>query len=420
MNILHEKLINAFIDKAQIYIDAELIAKKLKEAYPNQNLVHKKTIARFLDGTTQNPRDGLLGFLAAYVLSMSEEEVDLADKNGTLNEIYETFVQTVGYITPKDLKPENNEKQLSKTIQVLILVIIILCGIVVSFLLRANPTETTILSITKPPMQSIPGGTFLLGDTFDQAENTFDNEKPVVSIYIEPFEISEKEITFGQFDDYCNEQALSLKSDLWGRKSQPVIMVSWYDAISYCNWLSKLSGFDSVYSIEKDKDGFQKVNADLSKNGYRLPTEAEFEYAASLDFRSKKKFLFGNNKNIANIEDGLNFNCTLSQNERFTVTCANSELKTVEVEKSSTNSTGLFGMSGNVAEWCHDRYIKNRYSNILDTINPVCNEIDIPYAAVRGGSFKSDYKCIRTTFRCGKALGACEEDLGFRVVRRTK
>jgi formylglycine-generating enzyme required for sulfatase activity len=417
MNILHEKLINSFIDKAGIYQDADLITQKLKAAYPNQNLVHKKTIARFLDGTTQNPRDGLLGFLAAYVLSIPEDEVDLAYRRGTLNEFYDTFVQTVGYVTPKDLPKPDNEKQLSRTIRVLIVVILLLSGVVVYFAMKMVKTNLNPEPYAKPNMVTLPSDSFLLGDTFNQTEDSTSNEKPSLVVYVEQFAISDKEITFDQFDAYCKAKGLTLKNSLWGRNSQPIIMVNWFEAVSYCNWLSSEQNLDCVYKIE-NKDGFQIINSDLTKNGYRLPTEAEFEYAASINIKNQRKFLYGNHKDIADREDGLNFDHSKTNN--YHITYEKNVLGTVEVEKSSINSSGLFGMSGNVAEWCHDRYTEHRYQNLKDTINPVCNKTDIPYAVIRGGSFKSDFKCIRTSYRTGKVLDSNSEDVGFRIVRKIK
>ena len=419
MNILHEKLINAFVEKAQINQDANLITEKLKKTYPNQNLVHKKTIVRLLDGTTKNPRDGLLGFLAAYVLSIPEIEVDIAYRRGSLNEFYDTFVQTVGYVTPKDLPKKDTETQLSKTIKALIALILLLSGVVIWFVVKMAKTIPNFESYPKPTMVTLPSGSFLLGDTFNQSEDSTSNEKPCFVVYIERFAISDKEITFDQFDAYCKAKGLTLKNSLWGRNSQPIIMVNWFEAIAYCNWLSSEQHLECVYAIE-NKDGFQVISSDLTKNGYRLPTEAEFEYAASVNTKTKRKFLYGNHKDIANKEDGLNFDCTKSKLSNYFVSCEKNDPGTIEVQYSGINNNNLYGMSGNVAEWCHDRYIEHYYQEIKDSINPVCNKSDIPYAVIRGGSFKSDFKCIRASYRNGKVLDSNSEDVGFRIVRKIK
>jgi hypothetical protein len=91
MNLLYEGLFSAFLEKAHIERDANQVAHKLKEAYPNCNLPVSKTIRRVLDGETAHPRETLLGFLSAYVLDKREEEVLEADQKNKLGEFHKIF-----------------------------------------------------------------------------------------------------------------------------------------------------------------------------------------------------------------------------------------------------------------------------------------------------------------------------------------
>ncbi|MBL7816054.1 MAG: hypothetical protein JNL70_13640 [Saprospiraceae bacterium] len=92
MNPIYRKLSTAFLEKANIERDPLQISHKLKEAYPNCHLPCNKTIKRFLNGETANPRESLLGFLAAYTLNKPETEVLEADQKNKLGNFYELFL----------------------------------------------------------------------------------------------------------------------------------------------------------------------------------------------------------------------------------------------------------------------------------------------------------------------------------------
>ena len=139
----------------------------------------------------------------------------------------------------------------------------------------AENSDITLTSMEKwestKGMVYVEGGSFQMGSTDGQSD-----EEPVHSVRVDSFYMTETEVTFDQYDAYCDDQGISKPGDWgWGRGSRPAIDVSWYDAVKYCNWLSEQAGLPKAYSISGTS-----VNWNQNAEGYRLPTEAEWEYAA--------------------------------------------------------------------------------------------------------------------------------------------
>jgi len=135
--------------------------------------------------------------------------------------------------------------------------------------------------VIEPDMILVEGGTFDMGDTFGDGDN---DEKPVHKVTLSSFEIGKTEVTQAQWVAVMGSNPASFRGD-----SLPVERVSWYDAVEFCNKLSELSGLLPCYSIDKSRkdpnntssyDDVQwLITCDFTANGYRLPTEAEWEYA---------------------------------------------------------------------------------------------------------------------------------------------
>ena len=239
----------------------------------------------------------------------------------------------------------------------------------------------------------IPAGPFSLGNT-GSYEGEYDEKPPVTIIISKPFYISKYEITQQQYKAVMGNNPSEFKGD-----DLPVEQVSWYDALNFCNTLSKSEGLTQCYTINGTK-----VTCDFEANGYRLPTEAEWEYAAKAgtktDFYSGKLTYSGNSPIDPNLD-------------KIAWYSANSSNATHPVGQKAPNAFGLYDMSGNVWEWCWDRYAEYPSKETKDYQGP---EIGT-YRVYRGGGWRNLAWYCRSTNRDRNYLDDKNNSLGFRVVK---
>lgn len=227
-----------------------------------------------------------------------------------------------------------------------------------------------------------------MGDIFGEGEN---REKPVHRVTVGDFYMSAYCVTFEEYDEFCAVARRHRPDDRgWGRGNRPVINVKWYDAVEYCNWLSQQQGLTPVYTINGDD-----VTPNWNTNGYRLPTEAEWEYAAR---EGGKKVRFGNGQNTL-LRTEANFNAS----------------QTVPVNSFKPNALGLYNMSGNVWEWCWD-WFDSEYYKVSPAVNPK-GPASGPARLLRGGSWHSSAVHCRVAFRNYGTPTCRDTYYGFRVVR---
>ncbi len=160
-------------------------------------------------------------------------------------------------------------------------------------------------------------------------------------------------------------------------KDCPVVNVSWLEAIRFCNNLSEKLALEKCYTLNPDSE---KIIVDDSKNGFKLPTDAQWQYACR---GNTKGYRYGNIEEIAWFEE-------------------NSEGRLHEVKTKKENDFGLFDMIGNVWEWCFDLYDEDRYGN---------------YRIFRGGSFVSEERACGATSRRKTFPDFRIDDLGFRIAK---
>ncbi len=432
MNLHYEELFTAFIEKANIKRDPCQIAQTLKEAYPNCNLPVSKTIKRCFNGETAHPRETLLGFLSAYILDKTEAEVLEADRKNKLGDFYKIFSEPhekmiiEKNIPPSVIEPKSKNVFSTSNDRLKTLVIWALCLVVVSlifYILLSSKRLVLPPNIQFPTMIPLKSGVFTMGDTFNDTDSTA-NEKPCHQVILDSFEMSQTPIMFDLFDKFCIAKNIPLREDLgWGRKNHPAIMMDWYEAVAFCNWLSELNNLEAVYTIDHNKvNGAIKVMSHLEKNGYRLPTEAEWEYAASIDVKTNIKYRFGNHKNRADGKE-LNFDSKGNAQNEYTIKGKVFHHQTLPVLESGINQNNLYGMAGNVAEWCHDYYHPRFYKENNNNNNPVAEEClkDTSCLHVlRGGTWKQSASKIRASFRGSSSASSRSEMIGFRVVRRQR
>ena len=226
-----------------------------------------------------------------------------------------------------------------------------------------------------PRMTQLHADRFVMGS--GPASPNFD-ERPERSVRLSAYAISQHEVTFDDYDRFARATGRSLPYDEgWGRGRRPVINVSWQDAQTYSRWLSQQTG-----------------------HSYRLPTEAEWEYAARSG--SSRHFSWGGElqENLANCYDCGSLSA---------------DSNTRPVGSYATNHYGLHDMAGNVREWTQDCYKSGYKGSPLD--GRAVTTTGCSAYSVRGGSFGLPADKLRSASRDKSPAHSRLDDLGFRVVR---
>ena len=247
--------------------------------------------------------------------------------------------------------------------------------------------DQTILS--KNGMIKVDGGSFDMGDGKDN-----NNKKHKVTV--SSFYISKYETTQSEYQNIMGSNPSYFKGS-----NLPVENVSWYDAIKFCNAKSKKEGLAFAYNETTGEllDQYGKITTDITEvKGYRLSTEAEWEFAAK-----------GGNKSQGYKYSGSNDENEVAWYDK------NSGSKTHEVGTKKANELGIFDISGNVWELCTDWYDGAYYENSTD-INPVNTKSSV-LRVIRGGSWFYDAGLLRVGYRFYYTPSNTFYSLGFRLAR---
>jgi formylglycine-generating enzyme required for sulfatase activity len=234
-------------------------------------------------------------------------------------------------------------------------------------------------------MAYIKGGTFTMGSPAAEAGRDIDEMAHQVTV--SSFFMGKYEVTQHEYQKIMKENPGNFKG-----KQLPVESVSWYNAILFCNKLSQSRGLIPAYRIEGTA-----VMWDKSANGYRLPTEAEWEYAC----RAGTNTPF--NTGIDITADQANFNDNQGSFLEMTA----------PVGSYPANAWGLYDMHGNVFEWCwdwHGYYVRDEQT---DPTGPVSGSFRI----IRGGSWVNGGETLRSACRGIFISGDGNERIGFRLAR---
>jgi len=268
-------------------------------------------------------------------------------------------------------------------------------------LIEEHGLPHTIQGIKK--MVLVPKGTFLMGD------DVFDDEKPIHPVAIDSFYMDETPVTYADFVKYVDTGGSKIRYweyETYNKPNQPVTGLSWYHAIDYCNWRSKIEGLLPVYEPtgRLDSWGYPLWELNVSVDGYRLPTEAEFEYAARGGLIGKS-FPWGDefDDSLANYDNEQG----IMRGDWWRLSGVNDQ---------PPNNLGLYGMSGNVWHFCNDWYEADYYNKSAE-LNPMGPETGRT-KVLRGGSWGSiDPTYLRVSKRSYTAPSNYNYDIGFRCVR---
>ena len=195
----------------------------------------------------------------------------------------------------------------------------------------------------------------------------------------------------GGGDDHYKKLDKALQGDKY-----PIVGVSWYNAIAYCNWLSDQEGYQKVYSIVGTK-----VTVNWKANGYRLPTEAEWEYAGRSRGKDQKWAGTSAESQLSSYANGS------GKTDGYEYTSPVGTFK--------ANDLGLFDMSGNVWEWCWDWYDIYYYKKSTNT-NPIGPSTGASRVQ-RGGSWLYVPARLRCASRYSVTPGSRYSNSGFRLSR---
>jgi len=244
----------------------------------------------------------------------------------------------------------------------------------------SNSAASTLVNAGKntPALIRIPAGNFVMGD--DTNMHTAPAHKVT---FTKAFAITKYEITFAEYDFYAQSTNRPFPGDNgWGREDRPVIHVSWDDANSYAQWLTKTTG-----------------------KKFRLPTEAEWEYIARAG--STTRFWWGDNEQEAKGKGNCRRGCLSNFSGLF-------GSKTAPVGNYTPNAFGVYDTAGNVSEWVQDCYQDNY--NGVPTNGSAYDEKQCQGRVVRGGSTKDNVQRLMTSARDNIPAGYVTETLGFRLV----
>lgn len=256
--------------------------------------------------------------------------------------------------------------------------------------------------VENPSMIFVEGGTFMMGDEFGDGnkDNGSNDERPVHAVTVNSFWIAQYEVTQKEW-----MAVMGTNPSIFVGDDLPVEMISWYDCVEYCNRRSVREGLTPCYVIGKNPDPDNTnqydtlkwtVATDPAGDGYRLPTEEEWEFAARGGLKSNKTRYSGSN-DINEVAEYFD----------------NNNLSTKPVGSRKPNELNLFDMSGNLWEWCFDSY--ERYPGNND---PDPNKHYSPnYRVLRGGAWNYEAEYCRVSNRTGHGCSLRSDHYGLRLAR---
>ncbi len=315
---------------------------------------------------------------------------------------------------------------------------------------ESAPTSDTIdtLGYDVPEMLPVSAGDFQMGDVFGEGDSV---ELPVHPVTLSAYEIGKYEVTNQQIADVYNwakgqgyftagtlnantatlfgQQLLDLDAsgcqitysglafvvesrNTYSMADHPVVEISWFGAVAYCNWLSELAGLTAVYDTST-------WTADFLNDGYHSPTEAQWEKAAAYDVAAPTQdhWRYGqSNDSISSTDVTYDYANPLGLTA-YPYTSPVGWYDGVNAGTADSPSpVGAYDMSGNVWEWCHDWYDGNYYGSSPE-IEPTGPAGPLAWRVLRSGSWNHNANRSRAAYRTYSAPDNTYSDYGIRVAR---
>ena len=314
-----------------------------------------------------------------------------------------------------------------QTAAVAVLGPVLICGVLADQLARRAPPPDTVstkidVSIDRRAWDPgsrfvlVEGGVFQMGNLLGDTPHAMP-EKPVHEVQLDAFYISKYEVTVGEFRIFADATGFKSSAETDGEvkateemlksghkpfpnwkehwfkqeENHPAIWIAWEDAVAYCNWLSRQAGLPPAYDAKTrlliDDKGDPTPDVRQVK-GFRLPTEAEWEFAARERGQGVR---FGNGRDLARASE-INFNASAGQYPYLEKGIDRGV--TTPVGSFPPNRLGIYDMAGNAWEWCTDNgalYPEAR------RVNP-CNQKG-PNHIIRGGTYQSEARACRAAAR---------------------
>jgi len=294
-------------------------------------------------------------------------------------------------------------------------------------------------------MVSLSGGVFKMGSPIGE-ENRSPNENYRTAndgdVTLNPFKISKYPVTQEQYFAVMGTNPSSFKTPVApeiNTNKRPVEQVNWYHAIAFCNRLSILASLTPVYTVagKSNVDAgvwlhsavptdwettWNAVTVDWTASGYRLPTEAEWEYSCRAG--TTTRYWSGNDETSllgkANVRDLTWIDALINEGEDISffvfVNIRDGHIFTSPVGSFSANAWGLYDMHGNVYEWCWDWYTDS-FDDAGGSVNPIGPASPGSRRVIRGGSWDVNGWSLRSAFRLAYDPADRFSYIGFRVVR---
>ena len=237
----------------------------------------------------------------------------------------------------------------------------------------------------------IPAGSFLMGCTEEQGADCDDDEQPMHTVTLsKDFYMMESEVTQGLYQRVMGNNPSEFKGN-----NRPVEKVSWFDAVKFANKLSSMEGLEECYSINGNTVTWSKKEC----AGWRLPTEAEWEYSA----RGGQSYKYAGSNSVGDVA-WYRENSVVSGKKQTHDVCGKNR-----------NGYGLCDMSGNVWEWVWDWHGSYSGSPTVDPRGPTSGS----YRVVRGGGWGNNAQGVRVSYRNNNDPTDAYSFLGFRLARNS-